>query len=137
MLPLFGAGLLYLLVGIALMVVRGTTSVARSYVWREAIDSLGWLYGSLTIAIQSAIKCFAASPQATFTGIGCIISACFCGLFLLVAMVERGQTTAWQPPLPLQALALSLAVLIIGLGYSAQSLPAQPLAEQRQPRLEK
>lgn len=134
---MFGAGLLYLFVGLALMVVRGTTSVARTYAWREAIDSLGWLYGSLTIAIQSAIKCFSASPQATFIGTGCIICACSCALLLLLAMTERGQNAAWKPPLPLQIGALVLAILTIAFGYSAQSVPAQLYAEQRQPRLEK
>jgi hypothetical protein len=137
MLPLFGAGLLYLFVGLALMVVRGTTSVARTYAWRESIDSLGWLYGSLTIAIQSAIKCFVATPQAAFIGTGCIICASRCALLLLLAMTERGQNAAWKPPLPLQIGALVLAILTIVFGYSAQSVPAQPSAEQRQPRLEK
>lgn len=137
MLPLFGAGLLYLLVGGALMVVRGTTSVASAYAWREAIDSMGWLYGSLTIAIQAAIKCFSATPQATFIGTGCIICASGCALLLLLAMTERGQTAAWKPPLPLRIFALVLAISAIALGYGAQSVPAQPSAVQRLPPLEK
>jgi hypothetical protein len=137
MLPMFGAGVLYLFVGLALMVVRGTTSVSRTYAWREAIDSMGWLYGSLTITIQAASKCFSATPQAKFTGTWCIICACFCALFLVIAMTERGQNAAWKPPLPLQIFALILAISAIVLGYNAQSVPAQPSAEQRLPRLEK
>ena len=122
-LPLFGAGLLFTCWGIVLAIAKGNT--ATRYAWGEAIDSMGWIYGALTIAIQSGIRSFSASPQATTLGYGCIIGATVCALLLLAAMGERGADATWRPPLSLKMSAILLVLAILYAGSSVQGLQAQ------------
>lgn len=49
---LFGAGGLYLLVGLCFKIAGS----AAPFAWREAFDPLGWLYGGLVIGVQSAVR---------------------------------------------------------------------------------
>jgi hypothetical protein len=55
LLPLAGAGVIYLLWG-AFRYVAATDKAQFTYHWREAADPLGWLYGAIIIAAQSALK---------------------------------------------------------------------------------
>jgi len=88
-LPLFGAGVLYLLWGLLIAIARGSWS--PPFAWREAVDPLGWLYGALIVVIQAAARSFAAKPERTLLAWACMIGVGFCFMLLLAAMSARGQ----------------------------------------------
>jgi hypothetical protein len=122
--PLFGAGLLYLAWG-CVRRVTATSWTSSSYTWKEAIDSMGWLYGALIIAVQSALKSAASTPPSAQLKWGCIIAAGFCALLLLSAMNERGQNPSWQPPPMLKGVAILLVLGILWVGCTVQGLKAK------------
>jgi len=124
-LPLFGAGTLYLCWGLVRYISAAAGSAHR-YDWTEALDAVGWLYGALIIAVQSAIRSAVAAPPSTFLKWGCSIGAGFCALLLLSAMNERSQSTSWRPPALLKAITLVAVLGILTGGFLAQglSLPA-------------
>ena len=56
--PLFGAGILYWLYGLARM---ATSTSSIRFVWSEAVDAIGWLYGGLIISVQMGIRSIASA----------------------------------------------------------------------------
>lgn len=124
LLPMFGAGVLFAIWGISLAVVKGTLS--SQYAWREAIDSIGWMYGALIIAIQSALRSFSAKPEATGLAWGCIIAAAICFIMLLAAMNQRGLDNNWRPPLSLKLVATMLVIAVLVAGYASQGQASSP-----------
>jgi hypothetical protein len=115
--PLFGAGILYLLWG----VFKKLAAPGSVYRWRVAADPLGWLYGAILIAVQSAHRYFEAGID--LMGLGCIACSIACGMQLLAAMDERGASRNWQPSLMFQLMALFLVGLSLVLGYFSQLFP--------------
>jgi hypothetical protein len=59
LLPLIGAGLIYLLWGF-FRYLASTNKTEFSYHWSEAADPLGWLYGAVILAAQSALQSFSS-----------------------------------------------------------------------------
>ena len=80
--PLFGASTVYLASGF----YKQLASPGSKFAWSAAADSMGWLYGALIIAVQSAVRFFEAGPQYIYAGIGCIICIFACGMQLLAGM---------------------------------------------------
>ncbi|MDP3671485.1 MAG: hypothetical protein WA191_19580 [Telluria sp.] len=126
---LFGAGVLYLLVGVAFKVVGSTTPFA----WREAVDSMGWLYGAMLIAIQSSARFFNAVEPSPLRAVGCIVATGVCCLLLIAAMYLRGATAGWTPPNSMKLVVGMFAIFILVLGYQARVEPQidVPKAENR------
>jgi hypothetical protein len=116
LIPLFGAGIVYLIWGW----FRKLAAPGNSYVWRAAIDSMGWLYGAIIIAIQSANRFFGAGPDHRAMAIGCVACAIFCGMQLLAGMCERGANPAWQPQATFKIPAIIFVAVTLWFGYSAQ-----------------
>jgi len=115
LLPLAGAGVIYLLWG----VFRYVAAVDKSfkYHWSEAADPLGWLYGAVIIAAQSAMKCFSEHGVHQTLAWMCVLGGLACLLLLVAAMTDRAATAAWKPPISLQVFAVVLVggILYVGL----------------------
>lgn len=122
LLPLFGAGFLYCLWGCARYLTTPRTQQFQ-FAWHEAIDSLGWLSGILIIAVQAAIKSWAA-VEGEIISFGCIAGAVVCFLVLLSAMNERGQSSTWKPPLSTKIFSFFLVVAILAAASRAQLVSA-------------
>lgn len=114
--PLFGASVVYLISGC----FKKLASPGSAFAWKEAVDSMGWLYGSLIIAVQAATRLIGAGPDNVALGFGCIVCAGICGLQLLSAMNERGAHANWRPPLGFKLTALAVTVVILIAGFEAR-----------------
>ncbi|WP_050456142.1 hypothetical protein [Candidatus Burkholderia verschuerenii] len=55
LIPLFGTSLIYIAFGVARKVVHAKGKPFK-WEWREAADSMGWLYGGAILAMQDAMK---------------------------------------------------------------------------------
>ena len=123
LLPLAGAGVLYLLWGVCRLIVRNTPrgSAPFRYSWGQALDPFGWLYGAIIISVQSALISARASDSTVLTT-SCCVGAGACVLLLLAAMNERGSDPAWQPSARFQWFAALLVVAILFAGYRAHGL---------------
>lgn len=117
--PLFGAGLIFTLWGMMKRITHDATA-PFCFAWQEAIDSSGWLYGALIIAIQSAVKSWPRIESAPGIGYGCIGAGILCLLLMLAAMDQRGRNAAWRPPRSMKIASFSIAVVVLLLGYAAQ-----------------
>jgi hypothetical protein len=116
LIALFGAGLLYLALGVCWRIVGNRGPFA----WREAADAMGWLYGSMMIAIQSSVSFLRHSGTlALCLGYACVLSAVACCLLLVVGMLQRGAVPSWKPPPALRWSAFLLAGGILLLAFYA------------------
>jgi len=114
--PVFGAGLIFLLYGFCRYIAG-----ANRIVWREAIDSSGWLYCSLVISIHSAVHCLKLETLGIPLGIANILCAIVCGFTLIATMTERGSNPYWQAPVKLKFGSFAIAVFAITPGYYAHA----------------
>jgi hypothetical protein len=110
--PVFGAGLIFLLYGFCRYIAG-----ANRILWREAVDSSGWLYCGLVISIHSAVICLKAETLEIPLGVANILCAILCGFTLIAAMTERGSTPRWQAPAKLKICAFCLVAFALALGY--------------------
>jgi threonine/homoserine/homoserine lactone efflux protein len=93
---------------------------------------MGWLYGGIVIAVQSAVRFLEAGQVHRTAGIGCVCCAIVCGMVLLAAMNERGINPAWQPPLIFKIAAILIVAVILWFGYSAQAVPKRANSSEQQ-----
>jgi hypothetical protein len=121
LLPLMGAGLIYLLWGV-FRYVTSTNKAEFDYHWSEAAGPLGWLYGSVILAAQSALQSFSLRGNQVLAW-KCLCIGILSLLLLVSAMTDRGETSAWKPPLGLQVLAIVFvgATLYFGLAVHTPS----------------
>jgi hypothetical protein len=119
--PLFGAGLIYVVWGMGKWLVCVDKSTFQ-YGWGAAIDSMGWLYVTLVVAIQSALRCFRATPPAPLVGGWCIVVGILSLIILLCAMDQRGQNEKWYPPSSMKWFAILLAGAVLCLGCYVHGL---------------
>ena len=125
LLPLTGAGLIYLLWG----VFRYVTSANKAnfeYHWSGAADPLGWLYGSVILAAQSALQSFSLRGNQLLAW-GCLCVGFFSLLLLVSAMTDRGETSAWKPPRGLQLFAIVLVGITLCLGLAVHTPTSGPI----------
>jgi len=116
LLPLIGAGVIYLVWGVC----RYAATVQRSefiYRWGEAADPLGWLYGAIIIAAQTAVRDFTLSNHRFVLGWGCVILGGSCLLLLVAAMTGRGATSSWRPPFPFHLLTVVFVGATLYIGF--------------------
>jgi hypothetical protein len=124
LLPLCGAGVLYIIWGLAKYANANPRS-GFTFAWKEALDPFGWLYGGGILAVQLLVKSlsrqwppaapkFLGIPGATIAlgveGVACII-------LLIAAMDNRGRNAAWKPPATVTAIAVFLMIAILTEGY--------------------
>ena len=114
-LPLFGAGIAYLLWGVVLYAAANPRPAFKSYAWKEAVDPFGWLYGGAILASQLLGKTWAAGPL--IVTVFLVLELGACALFLFAAMTHRGQNAKWQPPSFLTWAAAFLVIAIIIEGF--------------------
>ncbi|HEX5341057.1 MAG TPA: hypothetical protein VFX55_01075 [Duganella sp.] len=119
LIPLFGASIVYLIWG----VFKKLVAPGAPYRWREAFDSMGWIYGAIVIVLQSAARCFEAGSSYRALGISCAVCAMLGGMLLLAAMSERGTHGNWQPPVTFKIMALIFVATALTVGYLAQVVP--------------
>lgn len=115
LLPLIGAGLLYALWGVARYISTKEKS-KFSFVWMEALDPFGWLYGGGIIAVQSLVKNVGISGWSPIS-VFLLIEAIVCTFLLIAAMNERGQDATWKPTTSLTAIAAILVAAILYEGF--------------------
>jgi hypothetical protein len=117
LMPLFGASGVYLASGF----YKRLASPGSTYAWGEAVDPMGWLYGALIIAVQSAVRLFEAGAPYLYAGIGCTICILACGMQLLAGMNERGADRSWRPSRQFKIAALVTIAIVLVSGYLARS----------------
>lgn len=116
-LPLLGAAILYLLMGMSSYVVssKGTFN----FNWLQAFDPLGWLYGGTIIAVQAGIKAMSL-PSPGMLPATCFVVSAVCLLILMAAMNERGKHHGWAPPNRLKSFSALLVIVTLYAGYQTQ-----------------
>lgn len=118
-LPLLGAAILYLLMGLSSYVV---SSQGRfTFHWVQAFDPLGWLYGGTIIAVQAGIKTLSLKEPGVLPA-ACFTVSAVCLLILMAAMTERGKNQGWLPPARLKTFSVLLVIVILCAGYQAQTM---------------
>ncbi len=128
LLPLLGAGVLYLIWGLALYMGRSAAQkvVPFDYSWKEWIDPLGWLYGAAILAVQAGTSSLHGGGSSVLTFF-CFGAGFASVLFLLAAMTNRGQHQPgqpdWEPPFSLTVTAALLVVAVLTAGYKAYAAP--------------
>ena len=81
---------------------------------------MGWLYGSMVIAIQSAVSYLEGSGTIElYLGYICVLLAVVCCLLLVVGMLQRGAVPSWKPPPVMRWFAFFLASLILMFAFQA------------------
>lgn len=117
-LPLLGAGILYVLLAFSRWLVS-TNKRAFSVRWRPALDSLSWLYGGVIIAVQTGFKGWGLDKAGVLPFVAFIVAG-VCFLVTVAAMLERGQTPGWEPPIMMQLFAALMVAGILYAGYETQ-----------------
>lgn len=117
LLPLFGAGLLYLALGLfnrmAYNPAPGPPAPAPfSYAWQEWVDPLGWLYISAVLAFQSGWDSAGFDDLHSLT-LCCFLVGASTLLQLATALMSRGKDNSWQPPNRLKIFAAFLTLIVI------------------------
>jgi cytochrome bd-type quinol oxidase subunit 2 len=123
LLPLFGATLMYLALGGGRWVTLRRGQQFR-WRWREAADSMGWLYGGAILAVQAGIKAGASDIFLQYPGNVAVwvsfAAAGFCAILLTSAMFARGDDPYWKPPSAMIVLTCALMTVIVCAGYIIQ-----------------
>jgi hypothetical protein len=119
LLPLLGAGVLFLLWG-GIRYVTATDKSVFNYSWKQARDPMGWLYGAAILAMQAASQS-AVSGNSLLT-VSCFAAGAVCLLLLLSAMTNRGEDPTWKPPRSLEVVVGILILAILTAGYNAHSV---------------
>jgi hypothetical protein len=119
--PLFGAGLLYWLYGLARM---ATSINSTRFAWSEAFDAIGWLYGAFIISIQMEVRAIAGSLDSPLLQLLTAMATLACMVLLLAAMAERGQDSHYRAPLKLKLFSFGLVLTILSVGTLMQNFTA-------------
>ncbi len=115
LLPLAGAGVLYLIWGWA-RYINAKNKSRFIFAWKEALDPFGWLYGGGILCVQLVIKALAKGGF-PFTLAFLAVEGFVCTILLIAAMNERGQDPTWKPPKSLTAIAGALLIAILAQGF--------------------
>ena len=116
LLPLFGAGVIYLVWGVCNYAATAERS-EFAYRWGEAADPLGWLYGAIIIDAQTAVRDFTLSSHRFALGWLCVVFGVVSLLLLVAAMTGRGATSSWRPTRLLQAVTLVFVGATLYIGF--------------------
>ncbi|MFM0390092.1 hypothetical protein [Paraburkholderia dipogonis] len=121
LLPLFGATLVYGALGAAKWLVTPESRRVK-WAWKEAFDSMGWLYGGAILAVQAGIKGEDTVIYGQHTAVvwACFVVAGICGFVLAAAMVARGEDADWKPPPLMLVFTCVLMAMIVFSAYKIQ-----------------
>lgn len=122
LLPLLGAGVLFLLWG-GIRYVTSSDKSSFSYKWNEALDPMAWLYGAAILSAQAG-STSAASGTSSMLTVLCFGAGVVSLLLLLSAMTNRGEDAQWKPPRSLVLVVALLIVAILIAGYKAHAVTA-------------
>jgi hypothetical protein len=125
LLPLTGAGLIYLLWGV-FRYVTSANKARFNYHWSGAADPLGWLYGSVILAAQSALQSFSLRGNQLLAW-GCLCVGFLSLLLLVSAMTDRGEAPGWKPPWELHLAAIVFVGVTLYLGLSVHTPTSGPI----------
>jgi hypothetical protein len=115
-LPLFGAGVLSLVIGGVIFAL-----LERTYWWSNAeiADPMGWLYGAAAIGVESALKIQGVpGDRAKYLYIFSWVAVVTSAVLLLIAMTVRGMS-AWKFEIPFRfkVVAFGLTVATLTMGF--------------------
>lgn len=123
LLPLFGASFVYLALGGGRWITLRRGQQFR-WEWREAADSMGWLYGGAILAVQAGFKVGESAIFSQYPGNMAVwvsfAAAGFCAILLTSAMFARGDDPGWKPPPAMLILTCALMAIIVSAGYMIQ-----------------
>jgi hypothetical protein len=112
--PIFGAGLLYILLGIGKKI---TIRAGRpfSYNWRDSLDPIGWLYAGAVVASAIGMKTTSGvDPKFRYA---CLTCGFFCVLLLIAAFHSKADDPTWEPPPVMSWVAGLLVIVILAAGF--------------------
>ena len=127
MVPIFGAGLIYLLMGICLLIVEKKQGKPFRYPWKEALDPIGWLYGGAVLATMIAVRSSAPTVSAALQGFA-IGSAAMCLLLLITAFRTKAEDPAWRPS---TLMSTASGILVAGTLYTGFLVQTDLFQERR------
>jgi peptidoglycan/LPS O-acetylase OafA/YrhL len=119
LIPLFGAGVLFLVLGVFLYVATQDKS-RFSYTWSGFFDPLGWLYGATILAVQAGVKSSHSPENLTLTFL-CFAAGAICLLLLVAAMFLRGGNKTYDPPVTLKVVTVLFVIVILAAGYNVNA----------------
>ena len=126
LLPLLGAGALFLLWGGIRYVTSGNKGTFN-YSWKEALDPMAWLYGAAILSAQAGSTSAASGNSSILTAL-CVGAGIVSLLLLLSAMTYRGEDANWEPPRSLEVVAALLIAAILIAGYKAHGVALSGVA---------
>ena len=118
--PLFGAGVIYLAMGLCVLVVEKQKGKAFSYPWREAFDPIGWLYGGAVLSTMIAVRSTAAVVPAILQFFAILTSAA-CLLLLITAFRTKAEKADWKPSSLMSWVSGILVAATLYTGFLVQS----------------
>ena len=125
LLPLTGAGLIYLLWGV-FRYVTSANKAKLDYHWSAAADPLAWLYGSVILAAQSALQSFSLRGNHPLAW-RCLCMGLASLLLLVSAMTDRGTASGWKPPLRLHFVAIVFVGVTLAFGLAVHTPTSGPI----------
>jgi len=118
--PLFGAGVIYLAMGLCVLVVEKQKGKPFSYPWREAFDPIGWLYGGAVLSTMIAVRSSAVVVPATLESFA-ILAAAACMLLLITAFRTKAERPDWKPSTLMSWVSGILVAATLYTGFLVQS----------------
>jgi hypothetical protein len=118
--PIFGAGAIYLAMGLCVLVVEKQKGKPFSYPWREAFDPIGWLYGGAVLSMMIAVRSAAAVVPPILQGFAIGASAA-CMLLLITAFRTKAEKADWKPSNLMSWVSGILVAATLYTGFLVQS----------------
>ena len=120
MVPLFGAGAIYLAMGLCVLVVEKQKGKPFSYPWREALDPIGWLYGGAVLATMIAVRSSSPAVPAALEFFA-ILSSAACLLLLITAFRTKAEKPDWKPSTLMSSVSGILVAATLYTGFLVQT----------------
>jgi multisubunit Na+/H+ antiporter MnhB subunit len=114
MVPMFGAGVIYLAMGVCVLIVEKKKGKRFTYPWKEALDPIGWLYGGAVLSTMIAVRSASPAVSAALQGFAICASA-VCLLLLITAFRTKAEDPAWRPS---ALMSTASGILVAGTLYT-------------------
>ena len=120
MVPIFGAGAIYLAMGVCVLIVEKKKGQPFSYPWKEALDPIGWLYGGAVLSTMIAVRSAVPVVSAALEGFAIFASAA-CLLLLITAFRTKAENPTWRPSTLMSTASGILVAATLYTGFLVQS----------------
>ena len=97
MVPIFGAGVIYLAMGVCVLIVEKKKGQPFSYPWKEALDPIGWLYGGAVPSTMIAVRSGRAGGGLPALEGFAIFASAVCLLLLITVFRTKVENVTWRP----------------------------------------